>query len=141
MNKKILDSIQLLKTAGFSYTVVPAQQKDSHVVKTIVFKKKSDDTPIAVALPLEHRVCYKKLRELVAGPVSALSPDELAQLGWLPGECCPLTINCALFVDESVLKSSEIHTGSGDILFGLRYSVDALQQLRPDIHIVSLCKE
>lgn len=136
MNEKIQQTIQLLKKHDFVYEVVDDSFSDDNVVKTIVFKKKSSQQPFAVALKKDDRVSYKKIRTIVDDSVSPLSPDELNELGWVPGECCPLTINCELFVDTSVLKLEELHTGSGDKNYGLVYSLDALHEIRKDLHVV-----
>ena len=135
MNQKMQDAISLLEEAGFSYQVHEGWQV-GEVVKTIVFKRNSSGKPFAVAVRKDDRVSYKKVRVLVDDLVSPLSPEELVDLGWVPGECCPLTINCELFVDEQAIQPPKIHTGSGDAHFGLLYETQALLSLRPDLHVV-----
>lgn len=136
MNEKIKQTMQLLDDHGFVYDTVDDAFEDDNVVKTIVFKKKSSDEPFAVAVKKDDRVSYKKIRTLVDDTVSPLSPEELEELGWVPGECCPLTINCELFVDQSVLELDEVHSGSGDKNYGIIYSLDALHDIRSDMHVV-----
>lgn len=138
MNQKIQDTIALLDDHDFSYEVHEGWADIGDVVKTIVFKKKSDDSPFAVAVKKDDRVSYKRIREVVDDSVSPLSPQELTELGWVPGECCPLTINCDLFVDSSVTALKRIHSGSGDVDFGLSYDLEALFELRPDAKVVEV---
>ena len=135
MNQKMQRAQQLLEESGFSYEVHEGWLVGD-VVKTIVFKKKSSGEPFAVAVRKDDRVSYKKMRVLVDDLVSPLSPQELLELGWVRGECCPLTINCELFVDEQALQADKIHTGSGDARFGLLYKTQALLSVRPDLHVV-----
>lgn len=136
MNQKIRDVIALLEDAGHAYEVHDGWEDVGDVVKTIVFKRKGDERPFAVAVKKDDRVSYKKIRRVVDDSVSPLSPSELEELGWVPGECCPLTINCELYVDEDVMDIDEVHTGSGDVEHGLSYGLDALLELRPDLHVV-----
>lgn len=135
MNEKMQLAVSLLEDAGFSYSVEEGWE-EGQVVKTIVFKKKSSEQPFAVAVRKEDRVSYKKIRVLVGDSVSPLSPEELLELGWVPGECCPLTINCELYVDKQAIQPEKIHTGSGDKDFGLLYSTNALLTIRPGLHVV-----
>ena len=135
MNEKIQETISLLEKEGFAYEVAEGWQ-DDNVVKTIVFKKRSSSEPFAVAVKKDDRVCYKKIREVVGGSVSPLRPEELVALGWLPGECCPLTINCELYVDKTVFELSRIHSGSGDVEHGIIYDLEALRSIRKDLLVV-----
>lgn len=135
MNDKIASCMKLLSDNDFAYEVAQGWE-DDNVVKTIVFKKKSSEKPFAVAVLKDDRVSYKKVREIVDDAVSPLSPAELKSLGWVPGECCPLTINCELYVDELVMQLNKIHSGSGDKEYGLIYGLDALIDIRKDLHVV-----
>ena len=135
MNEKMREAVALLEEAGFAYSVHEGWA-EGVVVKTIVFKKKVSGEPFAVAVRKEDRVSYKKIRSLVGSGVSPLSPEELEELGWVPGECCPLTINCSLYVDTQAVAPNEIHTGSGDTRFGLLYCTQALHAIRDDLSVV-----
>ncbi|MFT4250156.1 MAG: YbaK/EbsC family protein [Candidatus Woesearchaeota archaeon] len=138
MNEKVQVAVSLLEKHGFSCEVLEAYADKGDVVKTVVFKKRSSSEPFAVAVKKDDRVSYKKIREIVDDAVSPLRPEELIELGWLPGECCPLTINCELFVDKTVLNLEVLHTGSGDINHGLLYNLDALIKIRKDLSVVDV---
>lgn len=141
MNRKVQETKSLLEDAGYAYEVHEGWVDVGDVVKTIVFKQKATNEPFAVAVRKDDRVSYKKVRSLLGGGVSPLSPEELLELGWVVGECCPLTINCSLYVDEEVAALEEVHTGSGDAEYGLSYALEALFALRPDAQVVDAREE
>ena len=92
------------------------------IVKTILFKAKKQGV-FAVAVCGADRISYHKLRDVLGEKkISTLRPEQMRELGWEPGECCPLTVPGPLFVDPAVLALEKINTGSGDLHFGLEFS-------------------
>ncbi len=152
MNERLKATVERLEALGIAYRVIdlggPAvRTRDvldkvdvdpEGIVKTILFKRKSDGTPFAVAVRGKDRVSYKKVRALVDSAVSPLHPDEMRGLGWEPGECCPLTVPGPLFVDPSVMELQKINTGSGDLQYGLEYAPEAITQYRESAEIVDV---
>lgn len=152
-NEKLKRALELLE--GYEHRIVelPGPQvrtkdvieqvdvKPEHIVKTIVFKKREDGNVFAVALPAAERVSYKKLRRITQGRVGTLHPDELREIGWEPGECCPLTIPGPLYVDEEVLGMPTINTGSGDLHYGLEFPSKAILEVREDVDVVEIKEE
>ena len=155
MNEKLSTLINTLKENKIEHRVIklpgPAiRTRDviehvdvnpDHIVKTIVFKKKKTGEAFAVAVPSKYRVSYKKIRSLVDDQVSPLSPDELRVLGWEPGECCPLSINCFLYVDPEVFAIDTVNTGSGDLYYGLEFPSKAINTLRSDFEVAEVREE
>jgi len=107
------------------------------IVKTILFKGKKTGV-FAVSVFGVDRISYAKLREILDDKVSTLRPEEMRELGWEPGECCPLNVPGQLFVDLTVFEKAKINTGSGDLRFGLEFPMSALSQIRSDIQIVDV---
>lgn len=101
------------------------------VVKTIMFKSKKHG-PFAVSVLGKDRIDYKKLKEHFQDKkISTLRPEEMRELGWEPGECCPLNMNTPLIVDPSVFEFERINTGSGDLEYGIEFPPSAIHKLKP----------
>ncbi len=151
MNQKLSSLTQLLDEKDISYRVIDlggeaVRTRDvldrvdvdpKGIVKTIMFKGKKTGV-FCVSVLGSDRVSYPKLRAFLDDKISTLRPEEMRELGWEPGECCPLSVPGPLFVDASVLLRDVINTGSGDLRYGLEYSVSALNELRDDITVLDV---
>lgn len=148
MNDKIRKAIDLLESNHIKHKVVkmpkPAVRardvmdiNPSIIVKTIMFKTKKGNR-FSVSVRSTDRISYRKVRELVKDKVSTLHPEEMLELGWEAGECCPLTVPGPLYVDPSVFELEMAHSGSGDLMYGLEYPPEAIRQLRDDVTVVDV---
>lgn len=151
MNDKLSSLVERLKQQGITYRVIDLGGKavrtrdmldrvdvDANaIVKTVMFKGKKTGV-FSVSVFGANRVSYPKLRALLDDKVSTLRPKEMRELGWEPGECCPLSIPGPLFVDETVFEKEIINTGSGDLRFGIEFPAAAITVLRDDVRVVDV---
>ncbi len=107
------------------------------IVKTIMFKGKKSGV-FSVSVFGTDRVSYPKLRAVLNDKISTLRPQEMRELGWEPGECCPLSVPGPLFIDPTVFEKEIINTGSGDLRYGLEFPSKAITQMRGDVTVVDV---
>jgi prolyl-tRNA editing enzyme YbaK/EbsC (Cys-tRNA(Pro) deacylase) len=120
---------KLMADNGLWVREKPQEDRGPNVCKTIMFKRK-DGQKIAVLIPLNNRVSYKKLKAHYGQDVSPLSADELRAEGFEPHECAPMLMQCELIVDPDCEQFAVIQTGSGTLGYGIEWHFSDLKQLK-----------
>ncbi len=102
------------------------------IVKSLVFMTKKTKKPILVIASGANRVNTKKIRNLLSEPIKMADPDFVrAKTGFAVGGVPPLGHSnpLATFIDEDLLKYSEIWAAAGTSNTMLKLSPDDLQKI------------
>lgn len=131
IKKSLLKRKVVFEEITFTDIVQAARTNDTSIdhnyhpengVKTLIIKTKTDLQ--AVILQGSDSIDQTKLKVLV-GKWSVANSDALAnQLGFLPGEVCPLVINIPILIDKKVLELTTWSIGAGDNQKGLNVTTD-----------------
>ncbi len=102
------------------------------IVKSLVFMTKKTKKPILVIASGANRVNTKKIRNLLSEPIKMADPDFVrAKTGFAVGGVPPLGHSnpLATFIDEDLLKYSEIWAAAGTSNTMFKLSPDDLQKI------------
>jgi prolyl-tRNA editing enzyme YbaK/EbsC (Cys-tRNA(Pro) deacylase) len=121
---------KLFSEKGFWCKEIPQDEdRGENICKTIMFKRR-DGEKVAVLIPLQDRVSYKKMKDYFKQDVSPLSVDELRAEGFEPHECAPMLVTCTLIVDPACTDLHHIRTGSGTLGYGIEWHFHDLAKVR-----------
>jgi prolyl-tRNA editing enzyme YbaK/EbsC (Cys-tRNA(Pro) deacylase) len=102
------------------------------IVKSLVFMTKKTKKPILVIASGANRVNTKKIRNLLSEPIKMAAPDFVrAKTGFAIGGVPPLGHSNPLetFIDEDLLKHTEIWAAAGTSNTMFKLSPDDLQKI------------
>ena len=102
------------------------------IVKSLVFMTKKTKKPILVIASGANRVNTKKIRNLLSEPIKMADPDFVrAKTGFAIGGVPPLGHSNPLetFIDEDLLKHTEIWAAAGTSNTMFKLSPDDLQKI------------
>lgn len=102
------------------------------IVKSLVFMTKKTKKPILVIASGANRVNIKKIRNLLSEPIKMAAPDFVrAKTGFAIGGVPPLGHSNPLetFIDEDLLKHTEIWAAAGTSNTMFKLSPDDLQKI------------
>lgn len=139
VDAKIVEFEESVETVEAAARAAGAPPSD--IVKTLLLIV--DGRPMAVLLPGDRKLDYRKLSELTkASKIRMASPDEIEELtGLMPGGLTPLS-ECIrglkVIVDGSIASKERVWTGGGSMNALANVSVrDLLRALRPIVADVS----
>lgn len=105
--------------------VVGAGVEREEVVKTLLVR--TNDGFVALCLRGEDRVDFKKVRKMFGSHSEMARPEEVQKVVGVPiGAVCPILVGAAVYIDERVMKLTNVNLGSGDLEKGLEMSLKDL---------------
>jgi prolyl-tRNA editing enzyme YbaK/EbsC (Cys-tRNA(Pro) deacylase) len=120
--------IDLSKEAYTVADVVDAGIERDEVVKTLIVRV-GDGSFVAVALRGHDRVDFRKARKLFGSKTELAKPEEVLRVVGVPiGAVCPVLVGIPLYIDQNVLKLTNVHMGSGDLMHGLEMKLEDLMK-------------